>query len=70
MPTEEQWGLLVRKDSLLANKESIQPQDLVEVPLILPDGNFQSNRVRNGLANILIKFKLLQLVIFNIMKYY
>ena len=36
MPTEEQWGLLVRKDSLLANKESIQPQDLVEVPLILP----------------------------------
>lgn len=50
MPTEEQWGLLVRKDSLLANKESIQPQDLVEVPLILPDGNFQSNRVRKWLG--------------------
>ncbi|MFQ7801549.1 MAG: LysR family transcriptional regulator substrate-binding protein [Coprobacillus cateniformis] len=48
MPTEEQWGLLVEK-ILLANKESIQLR-FSRSSLILPDGNFQSNRVRKWLG--------------------
>lgn len=35
MPEREQWGILVRKDSSLAEKERIHPEDLVGVPLIM-----------------------------------
>ena len=34
MPIKEQWGALVREDSLLAAKEQISPRDLVGIPLI------------------------------------
>lgn len=44
MPVKEEWGVLVREDSPLTNKECISPQDLVGIPLILPLGDFtQSN---------------------------
>ncbi len=35
MPQKEKWGILVRKDSELAVKESINPKDLTNVPLIM-----------------------------------
>lgn len=35
MPQKEKWGILVRKDSELAAKESINPKDLTNVPLIM-----------------------------------
>ena len=35
MPYHDIWGVLIRKDSPLAEKESIAPADLYDVPLIL-----------------------------------
>lgn len=35
MPQKEQWGILTRRDSALAVKEGIAPQDLAQVPLLL-----------------------------------
>ena len=35
MPQKEQWGILTRKDSELAAKEFICPEDLANVPLIM-----------------------------------
>lgn len=50
MPEKEQWGLLVRKDSPLSQKEYIEPKDLLEIPLVLPNGNFQINRIKKWLG--------------------
>lgn len=50
MPVLENWGLLVRKDSKLAQKEVIEAKDLLGIPLILPDGGFQGNRIRKWLG--------------------
>ncbi|WP_025092728.1 LysR family transcriptional regulator [Bacillus safensis] len=35
LPTSDIWGVLMRKDNPLANKESIQPKDLIDKPLII-----------------------------------
>lgn len=35
MPRKERWGILTRKDSELAEKESVTPQDLAGVPLLM-----------------------------------
>lgn len=35
MPQKEQWGILTRKDSELAKKECVHPQDLSGVPLLM-----------------------------------
>lgn len=35
MPYQEQWGVLTRRDSPLAKLESVRPQDLVGVPLLM-----------------------------------
>ena len=47
MPKKETWGVLVRNDSPLAEKETIRPEDLVGIPLMM------SNRelVKSELAN-------------------
>lgn len=37
MPLKEKWGVLVRKDSELCSKEVLVPQDLAQIPLILPE---------------------------------
>lgn len=34
MPVKEEWGILVRKDSKLAQRESIEAVDLVGIPLV------------------------------------
>lgn len=47
MPSKEQWGILVRKDSILAHKKSIYPKDLVNVPLIM----VQREMVKSELAS-------------------
>ncbi len=47
MPEKEKWGILVRKDSELAAKESINPRDLTEVPLIM----VKRELVKNELAS-------------------
>lgn len=35
MPHREQWGVIVRNDSPLSQKESISPADIADVPLIM-----------------------------------
>ena len=47
MPQKEKWGILVRKDSELAVKESINPKDLTNVPLIM----VKRELVKNELAS-------------------
>lgn len=53
MPVEEQWGLLVRKDSPLAKKEYIEPKNLLGIPLILPEAYFQRNKLRKWFGEYL-----------------
>lgn len=44
MPVKEQWGAFVRKDSPLAKKETLSPQDLTGIPLVSAVSDFaQSN---------------------------
>ena len=47
MPQKEKWGILVRKDSELAAKESVNPEDLTGVPLIM----VKRELVKNELAS-------------------
>lgn len=47
MPQKEKWGILVRKDSELAAKESINPKDLTNVPLIM----VKRELIKNELAS-------------------
>lgn len=47
MPEKEQWGVLVRKDSELAQKDFVMPEDLIGTPLIIG----RREEVRNELAN-------------------
>ena len=36
LPLQEQWGALVREDSPLAAQNAVTPEDLAQVPLLLP----------------------------------
>jgi DNA-binding transcriptional LysR family regulator len=45
MPLKEKWGVLVRTDSALAVKESIQPEDLINIPLITATGEFVQSKL-------------------------
>lgn len=47
LPRKEKWGVLVRKDSPLAQKAYISPEDLINVPLIMA----KRKSVRNELEN-------------------
>lgn len=45
MPIKEEWGAFVRDDSPLIDKAFIAPQDLVDIPLILPLGDFAESHI-------------------------
>lgn len=47
LPQKERWGVLVRADSFLAQKDTVSPQDLQKVSLLIP----RRESVRNELAN-------------------
>ena len=47
MPIEERWRVLIRRDSPLAGKEKITPDDLVDIPLIIA----KRQSVRNELEH-------------------
>ena len=47
MPVKEKWIVVVPKDSPLAEKENVTPQDLQDKPLIMPS----RDRVKSELAN-------------------
>lgn len=45
LPSCDTWGLLMRKDSPLANKESILPDDIKDLPLICSDQVMFQNEI-------------------------
>lgn len=45
MPIKEEWGAFVRENSPLIDKDFIAPQDLVDIPLILPLGDFAESHI-------------------------
>lgn len=47
MPVKEVWGVIARRDSPLAEKDSVSPTDLLGVPLIM----VKRDLVRSNLAN-------------------
>ena len=46
-PIREQWGVLVKEDSGLAAKDSVSPEDLSGVPLIMPEREHVQNELLN-----------------------
>ena len=50
MPDKEQWGALVREDSLLAVQEKISPQDLAGLPLISAVSNIAESNLGKWLG--------------------
>lgn len=51
IPAKDTWGVIMRKDSLLAEKEEIQVQDLLDLPLIFSRQAMQQRLERNELAD-------------------
>ncbi len=45
MPIKEEWGAFVREDSPLIDKDFVTPQDLVDIPLVLPLGDFAESNI-------------------------
>ena len=41
MPLKETWGVLVKKESQFARKEFIEPQDLIDLPIVTSIGDYQ-----------------------------
>lgn len=47
LPVKEEWGVLVKKESELAEKEAVCPQDLVHLPLIFTQREIIQNEITN-----------------------
>lgn len=47
LPEKARWGVLVRKDSAIAEKEYVTAKDLADIPLLVP----KRSSVQNELAN-------------------
>ncbi|MDE6751450.1 MAG: LysR family transcriptional regulator [Eubacterium sp.] len=50
LPAKEQWGLLMRKDDPLAEKKSISPSDLQNIPLIASRQSIAHNELSGWLG--------------------
>ena len=46
LPFHERFGVLMRKDSPLAAKDSVTPKDIADLPLIVPSQNYSSSRTK------------------------
>lgn len=47
LPNKERWGVLMQKDSPLAKKEYIKPEDLVNMPIINTKRSIVQNEIEN-----------------------
>lgn len=47
VPQKETWGVLVHKDSELAEKQAVSPSDLLHAPLMVPNGNLIQGFIAN-----------------------
>ena len=50
LPARDQWGVLMRRDNPLAEKESVTPEELRELPLICSRRDLRNKSVRNPYA--------------------
>lgn len=50
IPTTDTWGLLMRKDSNLASKQTITPKDLKHIPLIISRQSLVDEAISNWLT--------------------
>ena len=53
LPLRETWGVLMRKDSEFASRDSITFKDLSDLPLIMPSQTSNSNQITTFFADIL-----------------
>lgn len=51
LPTTDTWGLLMKKDSPLANLNSIQPENLYNIPLICSRQALSGNEISGWFGN-------------------
>lgn len=65
IPTTDTWGLLMRKDSNLASKQTITPKDLKHIPLIISRQSLVDETISNWLEessknlNIIVTYNLI-----------
>lgn len=52
LPLHETWGILMRKDSPLANKENISFAELADLPLIMPSQTSNNNRLTTYFTDV------------------
>ena len=50
LPAKDKWGVLMRRDNPLAEKESVTPEDLRKLPLICSRRDLRNKAVRNPYA--------------------
>lgn len=51
LPSKDRWGVIMRKDSPMADKESIRKEDLLDVPLICSRQVMTQHRTENEFAD-------------------
>lgn len=52
LPDKEQWGILVRADSPLAQKDVVTPQDLLNTPLLIGRRELVQNELANWFGDV------------------
>ncbi|MEK5040399.1 LysR family transcriptional regulator [Sporosarcina sp. FSL K6-3457] len=50
LPYQDRWGILMRRDSPLANKDTIQPSDIVDQPLLVSRQSIVDNQLSGWLG--------------------
>lgn len=58
-PLEEEWGILVKKDHPLTQKETVMPQDLIHEKLIISHELEKSNKLQNLLGLVLEELQII-----------
>ena len=54
LPFRETWGILARKDSSFANRNSVTFEELADLPLIMPSQTSNSNQIKSFFADTLV----------------
>lgn len=59
LPVKDTWGLLMRKDNPLAQKSSVQPKDLQDIPLLLSHQAAVKNEISGWVGSLHTKLNIL-----------
>ena len=54
LPFRETWGILARKDSDFADRDSVSFEELADLPLIMPSQTSNSNQIKSFFADTLV----------------